>query len=35
MKDLKLLEDSGVFLIVLECIIEKLAQKIIINQIFQ
>ena len=29
MKDLKLLEDSGVFLIVLECIIEKLAQKII------
>ena len=25
----KLLEDSGVFLIVLECIIEKLAQKII------
>ena len=29
MKDLKLLEDSGVFFIVLECIIEKLAQKII------
>ena len=28
-KDLKLLEESGVFLIVLECIIEKLAKKII------
>ena len=28
-KDLKLLEEAGVFLIVLECIIEKLAKKII------
>ncbi|MBD23196.1 MAG: 3-methyl-2-oxobutanoate hydroxymethyltransferase [Alphaproteobacteria bacterium] len=29
MKDLNLLQNSGVFLIVLECVIEKLAQKII------
>ena len=29
MKDLNLLQESGVFLIVLECTVEKLAKKII------